>query len=100
MHKNKQINMEYIYIYIYIYDPYICLKDSIYAYMAIHTLVHSPYYIYIYIYICRARPKITACKPLMLQEAAVSIALRYKVLQKLLKVSIDKHLDSTGTVYT
>ena len=38
-------------------------------------------------------------KPLMLQEAAVSIALQYnKVLQKLLKVSIKKHLNSTGIV--
>ena len=73
---------------------YICIYGN--TYPCAQPVLH----IYIYIYICRARPKITACKPLMLQEAAVSIALRYKVLQKLLKVSIDKHIDSTGTVYT
>ena len=31
-------------------------------------------YIYIYIYICCTRPNNIVCKPLVLQEAAVSIA--------------------------
>ena len=39
------------------------------------------------------------CKPLILWEAAVRIALQYnEVLQKLLKVSIKKYLDSGGIV--
>ena len=78
-HANKQINMgNNIYIYIaciYVFKAqYIYIYVYIYAYIVIYTLAHqeSCIKIYIYIYICSAKPQIIACKPLALQEAAVS----------------------------
>ena len=55
-------------LHICIYGPHICIYGDIYpsAQPALHI------YIYIYIYI--VKPYNTMCKPLALQEAAVSIA--------------------------
>ena len=80
-HKHGSINRSYIYIYIYIIYIYICFQGSIYvymvyiyAYMAYYALVHQLNCIYIHVYTCSTRPQNTSCKPLALQEAAVSIA--------------------------
>ena len=94
--------------HIYIYSLYIYFQGSIYAYMvciyeyiAINTLVYQLSGIYIYIYVCYMRPQITMHKPLALQEAAVSMhGMHNRVLQKLLKATIKKHLDSVSTVLT
>ena len=70
----------------------------IWQYILLRTVYTAYIYIYIYIYI-QCKTLNNYAKPLTLQEAAVSIALRYnKVLQKLLKVSINKQLNSAGTV--
>ena len=75
--QNTQIQTNKHGIYIYIYGLYICFQGYIYAYMpwiyiymAINALILSLCYIYIY----STRPNNTACMPLVLQEAAVSMA--------------------------
>ena len=63
--------MAYIYIckalYIHICPAYM----HVWRYIPLHTASTA----YIYVYICGARPQITTCKPLMLQEVEVSIEL-------------------------
>ena len=59
-------------LYIYIYALHICIYGD--RCPCIQSTLHIYIYIYIYIYICSMRPNNTVRKPLMLQEAAVSMA--------------------------
>ena len=72
-----------VYIYTYIQGSIYAHMPCIYTYMVINALALN----LCYIYICSVRPHNTTCKPLVLQEATVSMAQQYtKVLQKLQQV--------------
>ena len=69
-----------------IYGLHVCIFSDLYP--------CTPTELHIHIY--SVRPQITTHKPLALQEAAVSMIKQHnKVLQKPLKTSIKKYLDST-----